>query len=468
MKCNPYLPFNEYLPDGEPHVFEGRLYLYGSHDEPNVNQFCPGDYVVWSCSLDDLTDWKYEGISYRRTDDPHNTDNVHALFAPDVAKGPDGYYYLYYCLDFQQEIGVAKSNCPQGPFSFYGHVHYPDQTLLHEYFPYDPSVLVDDDGSVYLYYGFAAHFSDGSFGTIIPSPGCMVIELYPDMLTVKNAPVMCLPTDKNCDGTSFSPEHAYFEAPSMRKINNIYYLVYSSQSQHELCYATSKYPNREFTYRGVIISNGDIGLDGNKKPVNYIGTNHGGLAVIQNDLYIFYHRNTHGLASSRQGCAEKLSLSMDGYIPQVGISSYGLYGRPFFKKGSYSAFAACYLECLDTSPQMKIKIDYKDSEPCFFQNLNSKEQHYITGIRNRCLFGYNAFELEKNVSIVLTLRSYAFGTLLVSSDRIHNTILGQAEILPYEQWKDIRIHLTNTPGVSKLYITFLGKGSLDVSTLTLL
>lgn len=279
---------------------------------------------------------------------------------------------------------------------------------------------------------------------------------------------MCLPTDKNCDGTSFSPEHAYFEAPSMRKINNIYYLVYSSQSQHELCYATSKYPNREFTYRGVIISNGDIGLDGNKKPVNYIGTNHGGLAVIQNDLYIFYHRNTHGLASSRQGCAEKLSLSMDGYIPQVGISSYGLYGRPFFKKGSYSAFAACYLECLDTSPQMKIKIDYKDSEPCFFQNLNSKEQHYITGIRNRCLFGYNAFELEKNVSIVLTLRSYAFGTLLVSSDRIHNTILGQAEILPYEQWKDIRIHLTNTPGVSKLYITFLGKGSLDVSTLTLL
>lgn len=61
---NPYLPLYEYVPDGEPRVFDGRLYLYGSHDKAGSTQFCVGDYVVWSAPLDDLGDWRYEGVSY--------------------------------------------------------------------------------------------------------------------------------------------------------------------------------------------------------------------------------------------------------------------------------------------------------------------------------------------------------------------------------------------------------------------
>ena len=113
MNCNPYLPFDTYIPDGEPHVFGDRLYLYGSHDIANQNQFCPGDYAVYSCPVNNLTNWRFDGISYHRTDDPHNQDNTHSLFAPDVARGTDGNYYLFYCLDFLQEIGVAKSDRPE-------------------------------------------------------------------------------------------------------------------------------------------------------------------------------------------------------------------------------------------------------------------------------------------------------------------------------------------------------------------
>ena len=68
---NPYLPSWEYVPDGEPHVFEDRLYVYGSHDKFNGTQFCMNDYVCWSAPLDDLSDWKMEGTIYKKEQDPH-------------------------------------------------------------------------------------------------------------------------------------------------------------------------------------------------------------------------------------------------------------------------------------------------------------------------------------------------------------------------------------------------------------
>lgn len=69
---NPYLPSWEFVPDGEPHVFDGRVYLYGSHDSRNGVSFCEGDYVVWSALVNDPGNWRYEGVSYRKEQDPLN------------------------------------------------------------------------------------------------------------------------------------------------------------------------------------------------------------------------------------------------------------------------------------------------------------------------------------------------------------------------------------------------------------
>lgn len=85
---NPYLPGFEYIPDGEPYVFGGRVYVYGSHDAFGGKDFCVNNYVCWSAAVDDLGDWRYEGIIYEKQQDPLCDDvNKRLLFAPDVQRG---------------------------------------------------------------------------------------------------------------------------------------------------------------------------------------------------------------------------------------------------------------------------------------------------------------------------------------------------------------------------------------------
>ena len=119
---NPYLPFWEYIPDGEPHVYGGRVYVYGSHDFFGGDVYCMGDYMGWSAPADDLGNWRCEGVIYRKDQDPENQDLQGNLYAPDVTRGPDGRYYLYYVLSTKGFVSVAVSDSPAGPFSFYGYV----------------------------------------------------------------------------------------------------------------------------------------------------------------------------------------------------------------------------------------------------------------------------------------------------------------------------------------------------------
>lgn len=129
---NPFLPSWEYIPDGEPHVFGDRIYLYGSHDHFRGYVYCLGDYVCWSAPVDDLGNWRYEGTIYRKEQDPRNTDGKMVLFAPDVAQGPDGRYYMYYIPNLSHIVSVAVCDTPAGKYEFYGFVKHADGSILGE------------------------------------------------------------------------------------------------------------------------------------------------------------------------------------------------------------------------------------------------------------------------------------------------------------------------------------------------
>ena len=202
---NPYLPSWEYIPDGEPRVFDGRVYVFGSHDRFNGYAFCLNDYVCWSAPEDNLKQWRYEGVIYRRNQDPKNPEGKYIFQAPDVVKGPDGRYYLYYVMGGFSVVSVAVCDTPAGEYEFYGYVHYADGTLLGEKEgdqpQFDPGVL-EEDGKVYLYTGFCTVIDD-------KVKGATVTVLKEDMLTVSEDPVVLAPGKMTSAGTSFEG-HEFF------------------------------------------------------------------------------------------------------------------------------------------------------------------------------------------------------------------------------------------------------------------
>ena len=118
---NPFLPLTEYVPDGEPHVFGDRVYLYGSHDEPSGKRFCTRDYTVWSAPVQDLSRWTCHGVTYRKAQDPRSKPGKEVdFYAPDCTQGPDGRYYLYYFAAGPNTkpfgpMSVAVADRPEGP-----------------------------------------------------------------------------------------------------------------------------------------------------------------------------------------------------------------------------------------------------------------------------------------------------------------------------------------------------------------
>ena len=245
-------------------------------------------------------DWRYEGVIYRKGQDPLNgapwdgiipefegekgtPDNPHLLFAPDVAQGPDGRYYLYYALDFVNLVSVAVCDTPAGKYEFHGFVTREDGSVPQTGRWFDPAILCEESGN-YLYYGFCPQFRFPGMEEM-EIPGAMMVKLADDMRTIITEPV-CVA--KGCDtaaGTDYE-EHPFFEASSIRHFGEWYYFVYSSLQGHELCYGMARTPEGPFAYQGVIISNGDIGYQGNTLPVTYTGNNHGGLVKVGEEYYI--------------------------------------------------------------------------------------------------------------------------------------------------------------------------------------
>jgi len=460
---NPYLPSWEYVPDGEPHIYNGRVFVYGSHDSFNGYVYCLNDYVCWSASVDDLSDWVYEGVIYRKTDDPKNTAGRMNLFAPDVTKGPDGRYYLYYVLDGLSVVSVAVCDSPAGGYRFYGYVAYEDGTLLGEregdQAQFDPGVLTEGD-KTYLYTGFCGP-GDKS------KKGAMATVLADDMLTITHDPVFVIPSQPYSEGTGFEG-FEFFEAPSIRKSGDTYYLVYSSISMHELCYATSKSPTSDFKYGGVIISNCDKHIGTYKDPemaAYFAGNNHGGMLEVNGEMYIFYHRHTNGTNFSRQACAELIESQADGSIKQVEMTSCGLNGRPLVGRGEYPAYIACNL--FSKTQQNNHPLHHESWMDGNFPKITQdgrdgdEELGYIANMRDGAIAGFKYFDFEGVNRITVKTRGYAHGHLEVKTSWDGKT---HAKI-PIESsniWTENSAFIDLPYGVLPLYFEFKGTGGTNL------
>ncbi len=459
---NPYLPSWEYIPDGEPYVFDGRVYVYGSHDYYNGHVFCLGDYVCWSAPVEDLGDWRYEGVIYPKTEDPLNKDGKMCLYAPDVTVGPDGRYYLYYVLDHVSVVSVAVCDTPAGKYQFYGYVHYKDGTRLGDREgdepQFDPGVLTEGERT-YLYTGFCGR-GDKS------RTGAMATVLDRDMLTIIEDPVRVVPGCEYSEGSGFEG-HEFFEASSMRKIGDTYYFIYSSVVMHELCYAVSKNPRKGFIYGGVIVSNCDLNLDEGKPaslPMAYGANNHGSIVEIGGKWYIFYHRHTNGSWYSRQGCAEEICILPDGSIPQVEITSCGLNGGPLSDEGEYPAYTACHLFTDKPSVYVggdefpKIMQDGRDGD---------EEPGYIANMQDSATAGFKYFSCENVTGIQIKVRGYADGVFEVKT-KWDGEALAAIPVQYTNVWEEYSVKAQIPDGTQAIYLTYRGGGTASLLSFELL
>lgn len=464
---NPYLPSYEYVPDGEPHIFEGRLYVFGSHDAFNGPEFCVNDYVAYSAPLDDLGAWRFEGFIYRAKQDPLNAKGKEHMNAPDVCQGADGRYYLYYQLHREVVTSVAVADKPAGPYEFYGHVKHPDGTLYGkkkgDAYNFDPGMLADTDGRIYMYTGFSP--DKGFLRTVMKLRGGAfdsgtVAELETDMLTIKGTPKATVPGEIFAKNTEFEG-HGFFEASSPRKINGRYYLVYSSVQSHELCYATSDSPMGTWHYGGTIISNGDIGLPGvtADKARNFTGNTHGGLVEVDGQWYVFYHRHTNQQMCARQGCAEKIEILPDGSIPQVEMTSCGLNRGPLPAKGTYQARIACNLMGASGTYKYAKAHDSRADYPFFTQTGEDRESdgdQYIANMKSGAMAGFKYFLFdgsEKEISV----KGKGSGSFAVSDGT------KELAVVPVNGSAELKV----SPGTHALYFIYKGTDVADFRTFTI-
>lgn len=283
-----YLFPADYMADPSVHVFNGRLYIYPSHDREsgipendNGDHFDMNDYHV--LSTDDVMHGEIvdHGVALKVADIPWAGRQ---LWDCDIAC-KDGKYYLYFPLKDRNDIfrmGVAISDKPEGPF-------IPQPDPIRGSYSIDAAVFRDDDGSYYMYFGgiWGGQLQRYRDNKAIESP-CLpadnepalpsrVVKLSDNMLEFAEEPRPVIVLGEDGKPLFAGDPHRFFEASWMHKYKGKYYFSYSTGDTHLLCYAVGDNPYGPFTYQGVILT-----------PVVGWTTYHS-IAEYKGKWYLFHH-----------------------------------------------------------------------------------------------------------------------------------------------------------------------------------
>lgn len=278
---NPVIP--GYFADPTIKKFGDTYYMYATTDGSGAG-FGPAQ--VWTSK--DFVNWTLM---------PMNWPDSHWIWAPDVIRHTDGRYYYFYCQPCIIHCGVSET--PRGPWkNILGEseaVLVPDRFVTNA-ITLDGQTFVDDDGSVYLYWG--------TWG-IYKGFGCGAGKMTPDLKGFTETRL--IPNTEAVD---------FFEAPFVLKRNGIYYFMYSSGSCHDhtyrVQYATSDHPLGPYEYKGCILETNEDGT--------VHGPGHHSILKEGDDYYIVYHRHDNPHSNRgfhRQLCMDKMEFEADGSIRKV-------------------------------------------------------------------------------------------------------------------------------------------------------
>lgn len=397
---------NMFTADPSAHVFNGKVYVYTSHDLSNAQGFNMRDYQVFSSS--DMKTWHDHGVILDVADVPWAKEY---LWAPDCVY-KNGIYYFYFpakSTNGEFKIGVATSTSPTGPFKA-------EPEPIKGSFSVDPAMFIDTDGKAYMYFGGA-----GMGGQSTP----WVAKLDDTMKQFDGEPRRIVGADY------------WFEACWMSKIGNTYYLSYSTGSNHPeypessaIAYATSDNPMGPFKYQGVV--NG------------YVSgwTNHQSMVEYKGQSYFFYHNADlpGGNTTKRSVCVDYLHVNDDGTLSKVVQTKQGV--------GAYDGLARIEAENYHESIGAKKK---QCSEGGFSVIFNT----------NNALV-FNKVELKDKIATSIRLRvaNSAKGEIQIRSN--DGKILGLLKIdktANGEAWKTVTGTIKPITGTKDIRLVYKGKNS---------
>lgn len=307
-----------YTADPSAHVFEGKIYIYPSHDiEAGIpfddlgSHFAMEDYHI--LSMDHPGGKAIDhGVALHVKDVPWAERQ---MWAPDAAS-KDGKYYLYFPAKKKDgifQIGVAVSDSPVGPFKA-------EAEAIKGSYSIDPAVFQDDDGAYYMYFGGIwggqlQSYRNNEYSEDYAEPlahelalGPRIARLSEDMLQfAEEVQEIQILDEEGKPLLSGDNNRRFFEASWMHKYNGKYYFSYSSGDTHLICYAVGENPHGPFTYKGVILN-----------PV--VGwTSHHSIVEFEGKWYLFYHDSSlsKGVTHLRSVKVTELKYNEDGTIQTI-------------------------------------------------------------------------------------------------------------------------------------------------------
>ncbi|MCF0191235.1 MAG: family 43 glycosylhydrolase [Marinilabiliaceae bacterium] len=290
-----------YNADPTARVFNGRVYLFPSHDIPPATPelqarkwFCMGDYHVYSS--DDMVHWTDHGVILDQKDVPWGQPDAYSMWAPDCVT-KDGKYYFYFpdapkAKEGERPrgfgIGVAVADKPEGPYK-------PAEEPVKGAFGIDPCVLMDNDGSAYIFWS---------------GMGQRVAKLKDNMCEVDGEAIAI-------DG-GFPRGNGLKEGPFAFRRADKYYFTFPwvRDSTELLAYAMSDKPMGPYEFKGIIMDASATGC----------WTNHHSIVEFNGQWYLFYHHNDYSpdFDKNRSTRIDSLSFNADGTIRKVKATLRGV------------------------------------------------------------------------------------------------------------------------------------------------
>jgi hypothetical protein len=403
----------QFTADPTARVFDGKIYVYPSHDIPyspgkgRTNWFIMEDYHVYS--TEDLNTFQDHGMILNQTNVPWlNGRQTWDMWAPDCVF-KNGKYYFYYPVSMR--IGVAIADKPYGPF-------VPEPTAMPNVRGIDPGVLIDDDGSAYMFWS-----------------GISMAKLKTNMVEIEG----------QAQQVQNLPRPGTIEGPFPFKRNGIYYLTYPhvKNNTERLEYSTATSPLGPYEWRGVFMDELESGC----------WTIHQSIIQYKGEWILFYHDKqlSPGFDKNRSAKADYLHFNEDGTIQKVIPTLRGVGTVDAKSKIQIDRYTAI-------SSTNDVSMDFIDTK-----NVRGGWKIALTAKDAWVQFDRVEFGKTELKSVNIQAQSATGGKIEIRADKADGPVLATVEIPKSAEWKIVNAKVSGAPtGMHNLFVSQKDANNVEI------